>query len=110
MKVEMSRLAIVVEYLQNGGEVNYDGQTFVWLDDYVTRETPEEQWVIDGLAVKSRKYKAGEDYNDPNAGEVHYMGMSDMSVNLFFEIINDIPRDEMVRIIRDFKRQREEAR
>jgi hypothetical protein len=107
MKFSVSRVAMILEYLQKGGKVHYDGRTYVWLDEKVVRETEEEKWVIDGLAVEGRIYGPGEDWEDPNAGKPHYMGQRDMPVESFFKMIEEIPREEMVRVLRELKELRQ---
>ncbi|QIW88761.1 hypothetical protein P59_164 [Bacillus phage P59] len=107
MKISVSRISMVLEYLQRGGKVYYDGRTYVWLNEKVVRETETEMWVIDGLAIEGRSYSPGEDWEDPAAGKPHYMGQKDMPIQQFFAMIEDIPRDEMVRIIRDLKELRQ---
>ena len=99
MKLDMNRVALVMDYLQAGGRFKHEGITWAWLDNYRA-----EYGYIDGLAVATRKYNMGEDYNDPNAGVEYFIGAPDMSVNAFFKLINEIPSEEMVKIIKDLKR------
>jgi hypothetical protein len=107
MKVSASRVAMILEFLQKGGKIYYDGRTYVWLNEEVVRETETDVWVIDGLAIEGRSYGPGEDWEDPNAGKPHYMGQRDMSIQQFFFMIEDLPRDEMVRILRELKELRQ---
>jgi hypothetical protein len=102
--LDPNRIHIVLEYLKRGGKVRMDGRTYVWLDNKQVGESETHIFVIDGLAIEGRKYKSGEDWEDPTAGEVHYMGQKDMSISYFFELINNIERAEMVRISTGLKR------
>jgi hypothetical protein len=108
MKVSVSRVSTILEYLQRGGKVNYDGRKYVWLDRKVVRETEDEQWVIDGLAIEGRSYSVGDDMTDPEAGKPYYMGQRDMPIESFFHMIEDIPREEMVRILRELRELRQQ--
>jgi hypothetical protein len=108
MKISVSRVSTILEYLQRGGKINYDGRKYVWLDNEVVREDGDQQWVIDGLAIEARKYGPGEDYNDPDAGEPYYMGQRYMPIENFFHMIEDISREEMVRVLRELRELRQQ--
>ena len=112
MKIDVTKLAIVLDYMQRGGEVFYEGRRLVWLDEHTIREDDKQKWVIDGLAIKTKKLSAadwlkyGED--DPNVGETYYMG-HDMSVTQFGEFINKMSPVEFQRIARELVKLRSKA-
>jgi len=112
MKIDVTKLAIVMDYLQRGGEVFYEGRTLVWLDEHTVSEDETRRWVIDGLAIKTKKITAkdwlkyGE--NDPNIGETYYMG-HDMSVTQFGQFINNMSPVEFQRIARELAKLRSKA-
>ncbi|AIW03242.1 hypothetical protein CPT_Mater85 [Bacillus phage Mater] len=105
MKIDVTKLAIVMDYLQRGGEVYYEGRTLVWLDEHTVREDATQRWVIDGLAIKTRKYEAGEDYEDPTKGEVFYMG-HDMPVSALVQWTNNLSPIEFQRVARELTKLR----
>ena len=96
-KIPMERkLAIVKEYLVNGGEVTIEGRTYVWLDNYVTREEVNrdgsiEYMGIDGLAIKAERYNSGTGETKP-----HYLGMTDMPLGWYQELVNHITEEDWV--------------
>ncbi|QIA28579.1 hypothetical protein [Phage f2b1] len=104
MRIDVNRLMIVMDYLQRGGEVYYEGRTLVWLDEHTVREDDKQRWVIDGLALKTKKVSA-EDWvkygeSNPDVGETYYMG-HDMSVSSLVKWINDMSPIEYRRIMCD---------
>lgn len=94
MALNAFRVYVVLEYLQRGGKVELDGRTYVWLDNYIVRETEDQLWVIDGLATEGVKFRAGEDWNDPAAGEPHYMGQGDTPISQFLKMVDEIPDEK----------------
>lgn len=100
MQIDVNRLMIVMDYLQRGGEVYYEGRTLVWLDEHTIREDDKQRWVIDGLALKGKSYKAGESPLDPNAGVDDYIG-HDMPVSRLVSWINNLSPVEYKRILCD---------
>jgi len=103
MRLDFDRMYFILSYLQRGGEVYYKGRTLVWLDNKVVRETEKEQWVIDGLAIKGKSYKSGEDCLDPDAGTDCYMG-NDMPFSKFVEFVNNMSPIEFNRILNDLSK------
>jgi len=100
MKIDLVRMALVMDYLQRGGEVYYEGRTLVWLDEHIIAEDEKQKWVIDGLAIKGKSYESGEDLLDPRAGKDHYLG-HDMSMNHFGKFVNNMSEIEYKRILQN---------
>lgn len=92
---------IVLKALRVGMAVDVDGRKLVWLEDKKVGETPTHDLHIDGLAIEGRKYKPGEDYNDPNGGEAHYMGMGDISINTFVKMCDEMSDKELDTLAHD---------
>lgn len=92
---------IVLKALRIGMSVDVDGRKLVWLEDKKVGETDTHDLHIDGLAIRGRKYKPGEDYNDINAGELHYMGMGDVSINTFVKMCGEMSDDELSALSHD---------
>lgn len=105
MELRPKDLYIVLEYLRRGGKVKIEGRTYVWLDNYITHETDTHIFSIDGLAIETRSYSAGEDWMDPNSGTLFYMGCKDMTLHGFINLINIMDFAEFTRICQELKAQ-----
>ena len=84
------KMGLLLDYLQNGGEVEVDGRTWVWLDNHITRtstdENGEEQyWGINGLAIKGTSYNTITKEEKPT-----YIGQNDISFEALSEIVENV--------------------
>jgi len=87
------KIGLLIDHLQAGGEVKIDGYTWVWLDNYVTRTTTNENdettyWGIDGLAIKSMRI------SDTEEESPHYMGQGDMSIQAFTKMVGKVTEED----------------
>lgn len=98
MKIDAAKIYFVLDYLKQGGEAYYEGRSLVWLDGHVIREDEKQQWVIDGLAIKTESYKSVKDVGNPNKCRTSYFG-HDMSFSQFVKWVNDMSPVEFNRII-----------
>ncbi|AIW03557.1 hypothetical protein CPT_Moonbeam159 [Bacillus phage Moonbeam] len=99
MKIDAAKAYFILNYLQQGGEVYYEGRTLVWLDERIVDEDEKHKWVIDGLAIKGKSYEGTEYFDNPDGGKVCYMG-HDMSMSRFISFVNNMSPVEYNRIIR----------
>ena len=106
MKINPTRLAIVLEYLQSGGKLKSRGLTYVWLNEHVVRETEDQKWVIDGLAIEIERTNP-EEYENKDPFE--YLGRRDMPIEQLFGMVQDIHLEEYRRICIELKAMREKA-
>jgi hypothetical protein len=102
MKLEPARLSVVLEHLSYGGEVNYRGRRFVWLDDKKVRETDTHEYFIDGLANIAEVF-TGSDMSTPDRED--YVGTG-MSLLNFVKLVDNLPKDEFLRILHEVKKRR----
>lgn len=84
---------IVLEALTLGMEVNLDGRTYVWLDDYPTQVINGVQYGINGLAIKCEAIHFGGE-KEP---EAHYIG-APLGLKEFMEYCNDLPEDYLLEL------------
>ena len=80
------RISVVLKYLMSGGEVEMQGNIYVWLHNEVVKETKDNLYVIDGLAIKGRSYSGLDD----KEGEVSYLGRRDIPLSHFINLIYSI--------------------
>lgn len=86
---KLDKPGIVLRALIQGMEVELDGRTYVWLDNFPTQVIGGQQYGIDGLAIKGESFKAGQPIEE-GKGEPHYMG-SDMSFTRFVKLCESMP-------------------
>jgi len=65
------KMGIVIDHLQNNGELTIDGHTWVWSDDH------------DGLSLKCTRISG-------NVTSDHIIGQADMPLNQFIAMLNEI--------------------
>lgn len=76
-----SKVGLFIDYLKAGNEFLVEGQTYVWLDNHVVKETETHQYVIDGLAIKMYDFKD----NEPS-----YIGASDKTIQSLVDLVDKI--------------------
>lgn len=86
MMTNEKKMALTIQYLKAGGEIDINGKTFVWLDNHVIEETETALHVIDGLAIKGRSYNGLKD----EVGTVCYLGQSNIPLHQFIQLIDAI--------------------
>lgn len=101
IKVEPTKVALVLEYLHLGGELTVEGATYVWLNNMKVRETETHEYFIDGLARKLVSIDLETKKEEP-----YYMGCKDMELNYFFKMIKDIPAMTYVEMLMKLKGMR----
>lgn len=92
------KMNLLIDYLQAGGEIEIEGRTYVWLDNYVTHTTTNdngelEYWGIDGLAIKGVKIDGSTGKESP-----HYMGQGGMPFQTFIHLIESVTEEDWVGI------------
>ena len=88
----------VLSALLNGQEVSIHGKTYVWLNNKVIEETDTHQKTINGLAIKGKTFKSGQDIRDWSSGEDTYLGVGNMPINTFITMCEVLSDEEFVRI------------
>ena len=101
IKVEPTKVALVLEYLHLGGELTVEGATYVWLNNMKVRETKTHEYFIDGLARKLTSIDLETRKEEP-----YYIGCKDMELNYFFKMIRDIPAMTYVEMLKKLKGMR----
>jgi len=104
MKIDAAKAYFILNYLQRGGEVYYEGRSLVWLDEYTVREDEKQRWVIDGFAIKTKSFSIEEwRSDDPDVGTDYFIG-HDMSFNQFVEWVNNMSPVEYNRVIQELNK------
>lgn len=85
------KVALFLEYLQEGGEATVDGRTYVWLDNYVTDVINGVAYGINGLAIKGVSISNGVE-------KPHYMGQTDMPLSYLLNLVEQITEKDWVGI------------
>lgn len=90
------KIGLLLDYLQDGGEVEIDGRTWVWLDNYVTREEVDEyceiqRFGIDGLAIKGVSIDTKTNTETP-----HYLGQTDIPLHAFINLVEQVKEKDWV--------------
>lgn len=101
IKVEPTKVALVLEYLHLGGELTVEGATYVWLNNMKVRETETHEYFIDGLARKLTSIDLETKKEEP-----YYIGCKDMELNYFFKVIKGIPAMTYVEMLKKLKGMR----
>lgn len=94
--MDINNAIVVLRALKSGEEVQAEGRTYVWLDNYPTQVIGGVQYGIDGLAIKGESFEAGS-LMKPGTGKVHYMGR-DMSLNYFVDMCDKLPEEDIERL------------
>lgn len=79
---------VVIEYLLNGGELNYKGRTLVYLDNYLMKEIAGIPYGIDGLAIKGVSINTKDNSESPT-----YMGYN-MSFMEFLRLVEELSEED----------------
>jgi len=85
-KADPAKIAFVLDFLHRGGELEVNGAIYVWLDNLKVRETETHEFFIDGLARKLTSTDLSTGEQSP-----YYMGCSDMTLNYFFKLVDELP-------------------
>ncbi|AEW47122.1 hypothetical protein BCP78_0115 [Bacillus phage BCP78] len=101
LKVEPTKVALVLDFLHRGGELKVEGATYVWLNNMKVRETETHEYFIDGLARKLTSLDLETKKEEP-----YYIGCRDMELTYFFKVINDIPAMTYVEMLKKLKEMR----
>lgn len=90
------KIGLLLDYLQNGGEVTVNGRVWVWCDNVVTHETTDRKgnpqyWGIDGLAIKGVRISGNEE-------KPHYMGQNDIPFASFIALVEELSEEDWLGI------------
>lgn len=90
------KIGLLMDYLQAGGEVEIDGRTWVWLDNYITqtsvdRNLETQYWGINGLAIKGVRIKGGVE-------TPHYIEQGTIPFQSFVELAEKLKEEDWLSI------------
>lgn len=88
----MSRIFVVLRFLELGGEWKYKNATLVWLENHVTSTLSDgTEMGIHGIGIK------GESIKD-NVSTPCYMG-TNFDFNTVVSMIDEIPKDQYLEML-----------
>lgn len=90
------KIGLTLDHLQSGGEVEVEGNTWVWLDNYITRtfvddEGKTQHFGINGLATKRMQIDG-----DTKEGKPYYIGEGGLPLGAFISIVGKIKEEDLL--------------
>lgn len=84
------KMDLFISHLKNGGEINVNGNTYVWLDNHVTKEVKNDDGTTDyfginGLAIKTTSYDTITKVTSP-----WFFSQNDLTLLSFIDILDSI--------------------
>lgn len=84
------KMDLFINHLQNGGQIDVNGNVYVWLDNHVTKEVKNDDGTTDcfgihGLAIKTTSYDTITKVTSP-----WFFSQNDLTLLSFIDILESI--------------------